>query len=347
VDTPPGSRPASLTGFARRLGALAACCGVLAQLAGCLQVPFEVEVEKPALIGQQTRQAAGLAAGRSTRDDVRTALGVPWLQSDYWGFDIYRVSDSSRRLVGIGVPVLPVPFGVFAAQEEGYVLIAYDGQRRVTEIGQGRFRIHDRPPWIFERISAGRFIFGLEGMHVHTLPVLTADAAALEHYVEAVRGAGACVAVLACEGAARGGSQWADSACPDEVTVAEQRIDLRPFRTLCGPGAGNRCPSGAAPVDDATLEVMTPLVLPAGRHLLSLRSSFLLGRREIEFECAAREVRYGVVEAWEDSSAPTRGVGSLRTELVFHETLPAAWHARRLVLHRGGRWLVAEEPGSP
>jgi hypothetical protein len=317
---------------------------VLIQLGGC--VPFDIPVKEPVAIAQQTNRSAEILTGQSQRDDVHLALGEPWLQSNYWGFDLYRVTGISRRLSAMFITIWPIPLGMSSDKEEGYVLIAYDHMKRVAKISHGRFLIGERPPWMFERMRAGRLIFGLEGKYVHTRPVLMADADFLEDYLASRHLPGSCTAILSCNVTAHTESMFSESACPDNVVVDSLRFNVRPFWALCERGE-KTCPTGASDTDDSKVAVLIPVALQAGPHEVTMRNSFMAGTQEAKFECHADEVKYGTIHAWEDRTAPVMGIGRMHAEIVFEDKLPPEWKSRSFVLYREGRWLVEQEPQSP
>ena len=111
-------------GWAVALGALAALA-----LAGCFGIP----VHRSSVEEDLPKKTAPIVVGQTDRVDVRRVLGEPWVSSDYWGFDLFRISDWNGWL---GVFFIYVPIGGFE-RVNGYLLVSYGAGGRVSTFDKG------------------------------------------------------------------------------------------------------------------------------------------------------------------------------------------------------------------
>lgn len=151
-----------LDGFLRGRRSVFAILILLIQLAAC---GFGFPLKKdPVAVKQQAQRSAEFRLGESTRDEVRTALGEPWLQSNFWAFDLFRANDTSKELGVLFITILPLPVGVFTSQEEGYVLVAYDNTGRIAQVSSGNVP-YDTTPGDFKMLRARDLTFGIDRYH--------------------------------------------------------------------------------------------------------------------------------------------------------------------------------------
>ena len=270
-------------------------------LAGCL---------RSAPAGRVGWKTAALEPG-AARESVREALGAPWVESRYWGVEVYR--SPARDLA----------------------LVSYDAEGRML----ARVTAGWRPGWLFgagggwPALRSGSLSLVSDPL-ARDHPLLLADAQRLPPYLELRRRALACTLLLACE---------AGKACPDRVWIdGGAPIDPRPVEVRCAdPDA---CPPGE-PV--GTQGVRVPLLhalgLKPGLHVLRLTRAGHRGTGEARFVCRAgdvmnAQVRYRI----EGDSWWSRG--TLAARVAFPKEFPAAWSGNALALQRAGRWLVEPEP---
>jgi hypothetical protein len=81
-------------------------------LGGCFGVPLSrSKVE-------ETLQTTSIEVGVSDRADVRREVGQPLMGSEYWRFDVFRISDWNRGVLFF--VYLPIPMW---EKNEGFVLV--------------------------------------------------------------------------------------------------------------------------------------------------------------------------------------------------------------------------------
>lgn len=237
--------------------------------------------------------------------------------------------------------IWPVPMGVLTTPVEGFTLVAYDAAGPVTEVSNGSYMVDLLH---FRMLKAGDLHLGFDRRD-GPRPVLMADAHRLQDYL-ALRGATeTCTVVIACDETGPADSPY--EACPERVTFDGRAYNPRPSTGLCE--SSNTCPAGAA-VDSKDLRrvpLVLPITLQPGRHELMMSRGGLQGRPEVDFDCSAGEVRYGVIRAHAHWTSAGRQSGTLEAVLSFESTLPARWRTRSLLLYRQGAWVVEQEPGQP
>jgi hypothetical protein len=309
------------------------------QLAGC---GFGVPIKDPVAVTEQTQRSATIRPGESTRDSVRAAFGEPWLQSRYWGVDLYLALDTSTELGGLMITIWPVPLGVFTSQVEGYVMVAYDPADRVVAAATGNVsNWHGSKDPLM--LKARDLNLGIEKIYQRG-PQLMADASRLPGYVALRRQAMTCTVILACE--ETGYEKWAYEGCPDRVVIDDaEPMDPTPFFGVCDPA--DSCPSKTLPRSVfVQVPLVHPVTLPAGPHRLTMTSTTFKGESATDFECAAGEVRYGIIHGqvswhwWGPRSS------TLTTSVSFEDVLPAGWGSYSMLLYRG-RWYAEPEPDQP
>jgi hypothetical protein len=324
--------------FVRRMSHAVVPWVLLIQLAGC---GFGVSLKEPAEVRLQAQRSAFIRPGESTQESVRAALGEPWLQSRFWGFDVYRVNDTSTELGGLFVTILPIPIGVFTSQVEGYLLIAYDPMGRVDQVSSG----NNTPGPLGEQhplmLRARDLNLGIEKFSGRGTQLM-ADAKRLQDYLALRKHSNTCTVILACEETKP--QKWPYEACPDRVVIDDDAsIDPQPFFGSCDPASS--CPPK---ILQAGQYMRVPMVhaisLPPGTHRLMMTSSTFKGQHETSFECAQGEVGYGIIRGhvnWDWWSPRT---STLNTSVTFEDDLPPQWASYSVLLYRQDHWLVQPEP---
>ena len=311
---------------------------LLIQAAAC---GFGIPLKEPVAVTQQAQRSATLRIGESTRDDARTALGEPLLRSNFWGFDLFRVNDTSKELGVLLVTIWPIPVGAFTSQVEGYVLVAYDNAGRIDQVSSGNVS-NDRVPGDFQMLRARDLSIGIDKYHRRGL-ALMADANRLQDYLALRSISATCTAIMACDDSAY--RKWPYEACPDQVAIDDaEPFDPRPFFGWCEPGRS--CPPNALPASKSMrwVPLVHPTILQPGVHRLAMSSSVFKGRHETSFECAAGEVRYGIIRGrvkwhwWGPRSS------TLDAAVTFADELPAEWVSHSILLYLRNGWLVEPEP---
>lgn len=315
------------------VAALAFAGALAVQLCGCA---IGIPLTKPAAVDEQARRSATLVLGKSTRDEVRAALGTPWRESRAWGFDVFRAEGVRREIEFVSLLTPPVPMGISRTQVGGFVLAAYDETGVLVEAATGNLSDGDSSGLM---LRAGGLTLGVETVERRG-PQLLAEASAFAGYLSARRASADCTLVLACEPTAY--QRWPDEGCPDRVAV-----DAGPPHNLRGLFAW--CEDGECPAENLGRAgyVRVPLALPIslapGRHELTLSSSTFKGLVNHPFECRAGDVQYAVVRGrvkWHWWGPRT---STLTTSIAFSPGAPESLRAHRIVLLRGDAWLIDPE----
>jgi hypothetical protein len=312
------------------------------QLASCGGVG--ISLKDPVAVKQQAQHSIELRFGESTRNDVHEALGEPLLQSGYWGFDLFRANDISTEIRVFFITILPIPVGVFTSPVEGYVLVAYDNAGRIAQVSTGDVS-NDRFPGDFQMLRARDISFGIDKYHQRGL-TLMADAARLQGYVAVRRPSGTCTVIMACDDNEY--QKWPYETCPDRVAIDDaEPFDPRPFFGHCEPGRSCSPNTLNATGPLRWMQTVHPITLRPGSHRLTMSSATFKGRYETSFECAAGEVRYGIIRGnvnwhwWSPQSS------TLNTAVTFTDALPGKWASHNILLYNRNGWVVEAEPESP
>jgi len=325
----------------RRLGLAFALWIVLIQLSSCAELA--IPLKKPAVARQQAQHIAEFRLGKSTRDDVRTALGEPLVQSNFWGFDLFKAVGTSKE-IGVALMMgIPMPFGYFTTQVESYVLVAYDNAGRIAQVASDYHSESYASDSSFSLLRARDINFDTYyeyNMNNVRGLILTVDAIRLQDYLALVRPPGTCTVIMACDETIR---KWNfPNTCPSRIAIDNTYpLEIHSFfGRSCEPGRS--CPPATFNNEGILKRDMIPMVQPfilqPGPHRLLVGNPDFKIRSETSFECSAGEVRYGILK-WR-SVAPNVSV-------TFVDELPAGWGSYSFLLYYRFSWLVESEPSRP
>lgn len=281
-------------------------------------------------------------------------LGAPWLSSDQWGFDAYRVADVSRQAAVLMITIWPIPLGVLATNEEGYVLVVYGETGVVSHFAAGRHR--QKGGFGFESVTgdlggsrtyseildAGRLALGIEPRFdparriAEAVPFVLADAASARAYLLSRRSLKGCTLVLSCE-------DKSDGLFPGcgEAVVDRMGVDVQPVALPCTHPASHCSDRASAPSRRTSrVPVLVPIALPPGKHEILPAALDLSRRTPVSFACKAGEVKYGAISAWWIQPARNEQLGPVRAEIELTSAMPDTWEARGLMIYRNGRWSL-------
>lgn len=266
-------------------------------LAGCA---ITAPVGEPSIdVEAAQARAASLDSGPLTRDGVHGVLGQPWLSSEAFGVEVYRLQGKQRNLLVIFAPY-PVPLPAFSDRLEAYTLVAYDANGQVNERAFGFVSAAvGSPPTLILRAGEFEFVHGFGD----TISVT------LDRYlrVQAARAAGStCTVLLGCDEtrlAAAGDGGFCACSTNLRVDGGERRSlslmapAIIPYErampaTECEATGGHFQPLGGTGAGSCiyTPRALYPLALDAGRHALA----FSMGRSDqlapVEVACESESV---------------------------------------------------------
>ncbi|HSO07711.1 MAG TPA: hypothetical protein VLW45_10740 [Pelomicrobium sp.] len=323
----------------RRVGALALVC----VLGGC--AVSHVSPENPTV--QIPDRSAEIRVGQTDRAGVRGILGAPRLNSDYWGFDLFR-ADTEQAEVVIAVTPVPVPFARVEDKLLRYTLVAYDAGGKTTGLASGVFRrptswrsgspISSDYPALHLRV--GDLLFFVDPEGARDVNLLAAPGLR-DAYLARARASRHCTVVLGCK--ARG--------CPDQWAADGAPARRLPLRTAewywIKADEREDWLRGVEPhtVDGRTawLEVLVAIKLPAGERLFEFSARHLGGKASLPLTCRPGDVSYVTIDAVHNQSFWSPALVDWQFERT--QAMPARFERRALVLVEGGEWYVDAEPG--
>lgn len=277
-------------------------------LGGCLGIPLHtssVEEDLP-------KKAAPIVVGQTDREEVRRALGEPWVSSAYWAFDLFRVSDWNG---GIAVLFIYVPIPVWE-QVNGYLLVSYDADGRVNAFESGVDHSELSGSSSSLHLVAADLAFVAER---DTVPhVLAVQPTWRDRYLSQRAPRDRCTIVVGCPIGSCGSNL--------SLQVDEgQAWSLPHSSDVVAPFARNR---------------LQPETLVPGEHRLRLvEPEFRRGGKtwaDKRFICAAGEVRYVLL-----LDNDTSGISDA---IKLSGEMPETFRVQPMLIWREGQWLVPQEP---
>jgi hypothetical protein len=273
----------------------------------CGEVPLR-DTEKALreeLAPQLELAVSAIQPGYSDRQSVRAALGEPWITSDLFRFDAFRIEASvlDPRLLFVIVPV-PVPLGASGA---GYVVVTYQADGTVESVEQSIDPPHGESYEAFERVPV---LAGSAGVSIVNMPFFTARAVEVD--------------------AGRRG-QLAETAAGGDCPILIGCFDCRPMLLYIPTGL---LLDGRPPMTGR--QQSSPVRVSPGRHVLSLPAA----RDEIaraEFDCDAGQPLYATLYPKAVQGSWHRD--ETHWEISIRPTLEAAYDSERLLIDDGKRWL--------
>jgi hypothetical protein len=318
-----------------------ACCGwdgesrwlligaLAAMLSSC---GGEVPIRESKIDTSLPEKTASIVPGQSDRAAVRQLLGEPWLTSEYWRFDLFRMTGQDVLAGFIFAPV-PVPVGVFSDDVRGYVLVSYDESSEVSAYDSGVTHGENlswRTPMEGEDsilLMAGDDRFAVETGH-HT-PSVFISAARRDVYLGTERPRDRCVVIVGCQ----------QDMCNDTLV-----LDGGPPRPLPGALLRIRRPN-AGGIDISTQSWLAPLTLSPGQHRLEIPPNpHTTLEASVGFNCGAGELLYAVVEieSGDTSQAWRHWKTQVRGSIHVSAEMPEAFREQPMLIWRAGEWLLPQ-----
>ena len=312
----------------RALGVAVAVAFAL-MISGCGDLPVQ-ESEIETSLPQKT---APIVVGETSREAVRQLLGTPWIASEYWRFDLFRMTDKD---VSLQVLLFVIPFGASRDDVHGYVLVSYDESGRVAAYGSGVTHgenLATRLPMEGEGgllLMVGDRGFAVESFS-HT-PSALIPAARRDEYLRTLESGEDCTVLVGC----------VQERCSNALVVDGGEARALPGVLL----RVHREPTGG--IEVLTQSWLAPLTLPPGRHRLEIPPKALTTlKASAELSCAAGDLLFAAIEiesgdasqAWKHLKAQEHGSIDVSVQM------PEAFREQPLLIWRDGQWLVPQELG--
>jgi hypothetical protein len=298
-------------------------------LAACGDLPVKTTEVESAL----PRQAAAIVVGQTDRAQARGQLGEPWLASDHWRFDLFRMSGKNVDVGFLFLP-WPVPFGVSSDEVRAYVLVGYDANGVVSAVDSGATHGEDSS-WQVPAgggdsilLAAGAVEFAVESSS-HTPSVLV-PVARRDQYLATLRAGDGCTVLVGCGQDQCSNALVVDGGEPRPMPGVLTRIQTNPGRGI----------------EVLTQPWLAPLALRPGRHRLQVPpKAHTTLEATAEFSCGAGELLYAVIriepgdkrEAWRHWKTQEQG------SISVSQQMPERFRDLPMLIWRDGTWLVAAE----
>jgi len=287
-------------------------------LGGCGGVA--VPVTRSTVEADLPQKIAPIIVGESRQADVRSLLGQPWITSDYWRFDLFRLTGRDVA-VGLMWVVVPVPFANLD-KTTAYVLVTYDAEGRVLDRQQGLAYddslFGTNATASLRVVSEGHVGFAYEDARkrgwVHVGPDRR------HAYLSDHRSRTLCSVLVGCT------EDW----CQTQFAIDD---------------------SPPMPLPD-TVEggtqglVLVPLV--PGEHRIEVRRMSLLApeiKANASFSCAAEELKYAAISIVREAYQKAEHTRyRLHGDVTVTAEVPPTLASQPLMIWREGQWLVPQEP---
>lgn len=273
--------------------------------------------KSPEKVTAYTESSVSIKKGETTRNQVHELLGAPIISSRLWQVDVHHFSDK-KLTPGIMVIIVPLIPMAEKVNWDGYVLVTYDDNDRVSAFASGKVAEPNRHRLLIQANDMTlRYIYNKtsEGL------ALLVGGRRLTASLKSLHKANTCTLVVACD---------QDHGCPDRFSVTDEsatKVDIDPrfFKRF-------DFHKGGIPVP-----VMYPIILSAGKKRLAISKSDLKDKSETTVNCPAGNVRYAIIQ----SKAPS---GTKRqTMLHITENTPEDLLSYNIIVWRESDTFVLGE----
>lgn len=271
-----------------------------------------------------------IVIGESDRAEVRRLLGEPWLHSDFWRFDLFRMTD---RATAVAVMIVPTWVGSYTVN--GYVLVSYDERGTVSGRNEGVVAGDNisGQPFVASSgpssalISAGDVTFVVDAVEL-TPSVYVSTRRRDEFLEQSRRSDSQCLLVLGC----------VSSFC-------DMRIAVDGVLPGALPGAYTGHPASERAGTAFWHQLwLVPISLAPGAHrIVVVPPKYATLEASTELHCAAGEVLFAAIDV--GRADRMRWKIPLEGEIKVSKGMPESLQDRPLVIWRDGTWLVPAEPG--
>ena len=250
---------------------------------GCGPVFFPMSPEK---VTAYIESSFSIKKGETTRNQVHELLGAPWINSRLWQVDVFHFSEK-KLTPGIVFALIPAFPTVEKVHWDGYVLVTYDDNNRVSAFDSGKFPEPYRDKLLIQANDMTlRYIYNKTYAELKTyaevkigeLALLTGGRR-LTAGLNLLHKANTCTLVVACD---------QEYGCPDRFSVEDEsatKVDINPRWVL-------RIVSHLGGISAPALY---PIILPAGKKRLTVSNDGLRDKSETILDCSDEDVRYAII----------------------------------------------------
>jgi hypothetical protein len=271
-----------------------------------------------------------IVVGESDRAAVRRLLGEPWLHSDFWQFDLFRVTDRTTA-----VAVMIVPVWVDSDTVNGYVLVSYDERETVSGRGAGVVEGDNLSGRSFVAsagtsstlISARDVTFTVDAFD-QTPSVYVSTSRRDEFLEQSRRSDSQCLLVLGC----------VSSYCETGIAV-----DGGPHLALAGAYVGHPASDGAGTEFWRQLWLAPIALVPGAHRIVVVPPRMATLEAATELECTEGDVLFAAIDV--RRADRMRWKMPLEGEIRISREMPESLQDRPFLIWRDGAWLVPAEPG--
>lgn len=282
-------------------------------VSGCIGVPLK---ESTMMEEEVPRKETALVIGETERIQVREVLGEPMIASDFWRFDVFRLSDDHYGL-GLFFIYLPVPLW---EKIEAYILVSYDENGRVADYGSGhRAR---GPISAIEEGESDEVMFNVGDLQLWTSDdelYIAADSKRRDEYLDGMVAEGTCRLLVDCKSC--------DIPIRVNVSVRLPMSDSETLRRATPLESRDMRPSSISVVKlDAGSYRVDFEPLADGRPLLASG----------QFDCISGATHYALLQVGD--------TGERVASVEITSEKPLDRQVQPILIYKNGRWLVDAEP---
>ncbi len=162
-------------------------------LSGCYVIPFSSDVPD-----QLESLRSQVKPGESTRREVHERFGPPFISSEHWRVEVFRVASGREGYMAF---VLIAPWAVDTEEVIIYALVVYEENGVVEAINWDLYQHHDDQvyiEWRSARLQAGGFLFAArkEGPFEQRKEILLAPASETRSILHAPPPSNKCAVLL-------------------------------------------------------------------------------------------------------------------------------------------------------
>ena len=266
---------------------------------GCGAVLFHGPPEK---VTADAESSFSIKKGETTRNQVHELLGAPMISSRLWQVDIFHLGQNKRTpgIVFILIPIYPT---VEIVPWDGYVLVTYDDNNRVSAFDSGKVAEPDRHQLLIQANDMTLSYIYNKHTTYGELALLTGGRR-LTAGLNLLHKANTCTLVVACD---------QEYGCPDRFSVEDESATKVHIRTAFDLGR-------------ISAPALYPIILPAGKKRLTVSNDGLRDKFETILDCSDEDVRYAIIHR----KSPLHITENMPEDLLSYNII--IWRERERVL---------------